>query len=291
MAPTITEETVVRDADTGHAVFAYLNVAPVTDLRAALLGIPDFATKKRTSGLVGDSKTFGAAPRRPIYGREGCLLAQLSTDRPRVHEVLVRWASALSDRLAEVEPGVVTHARDVTAEVKPDWRLGDTHWTSGVINRTSVLPYHRDTSNFPVWSAMPVVRRGVTGGHLHLPEYDVAVPCRDGWCVMFPGHQLVHGVTPIRVVAKDGYRFSVVFYALRGVKDCYTSAEETLYARRRRTKREQDMADRLGKGEPAPINDYRDAGTVTRGNVAGTRTSRRNRPVVSLCGPRPWSAE
>lgn len=40
----------------------------------------------------------------------------------------------------------------------------------------------------------------------------------------------------------DGYRYSVVYYALKGMKDCFTHAVETAYALRKRTEREQSIA-------------------------------------------------
>ena len=52
--------------------------------------------------------------------------------------------------------------------------------------------------------------------------------------------------------AKDAYRYSVVYYALRGMKDCFTFAVETSKARASRTNREDNMAKAL-KGEiPMP---------------------------------------
>jgi hypothetical protein len=126
--------------------------------------------------------------------------------------------------------------------VLPDWRLTEASlWTSGVINKESSLPYHRDGNNFDAWSVMPVVRRGVRGGHLHLPEFDMVVPCRDGYSVMFYGKRIVHGVTPMAKTMPDAYRVSVVYYALRGLKNCHTYAEETAYAARRRTERETEL--------------------------------------------------
>ena len=47
----------------------------------------------------------------------------------------------------------------------------------------------------------------------------------------------------------DGYRYSVVYYALRGMKDCYTHAVETAYGQRKRTERERDIARRVARGE------------------------------------------
>ena len=89
---------------------------------------------------------------------------------------------------------------------------------------------------------MPVLRRGVRGGALHLPEYDLTVACRDGWVVAFNGYELWHGVTPIELAEEDAYRISVVYYSLRGMKDCFSYAIEKSEGAIRRTSREQGIA-------------------------------------------------
>jgi hypothetical protein len=119
------------------------------------------------------------------------------------------------------------------------------------------MPYHRDGSNFPSWSAMPVIRHRVRGGHLHLPEYGLTVPCVDSTILYFWGQKHVHGVTPITPAPRGkSYRFTIVYYARRGMKDCATFARETAVARARRTARETKMAAeakaRLGEAAPTP---------------------------------------
>jgi len=131
-----------------------------------------------------------------------------------------------------------------------------------VINQSSALPYHRDGSNFDTWSAMPVVRRGMDGGHLHMPEYDITINCRDGWALWFNGHAYVHGVTPMKSRAKDGYRYSIVFYAKRGMKDCHTYAVEIGEARARRTAREASMAETTEEDIRARIKTGRSNGNT-----------------------------
>lgn len=270
LEPTLTTEALITDADSGEPVVAYLRFGDVAALRRAVLGFADWNTTHRASGMWNTSRTFGFSPRRPIFGREGCAPSHLTVGHPEFHEELVRWADRLADRFRDVAPEQAAAAADATAAVLPDWRLGDTHWTSGVINRTSTLPYHRDSANFKAWSAMPVLRRGVSGGYLTIPEYDLVLPCRDGWAVLFPGYELVHGVTPMTVDQPGGYRFSVVFYALRGLKDCFTVAKEAAYARERRTQREQAIVERLAAGAPPDIRDYREQGSITRAQAAPT---------------------
>jgi hypothetical protein len=172
-------------------------------------------------------------------------------EQPDVGALLETYADQFSEMLSTIDPTIVPRDRATLNAVMPDWRMGESKlWTSGVVNDTAALPYHRDGFNFPTWSAMPVLRRGVRGGHLHLPEYEITVPCDDSTVTLFTGFQYVHGVTPIRKLKKDdGYRISVVYYALRGMKNCREAAEEAAYGRRRRTEREEAMARRLAAGD------------------------------------------
>lgn len=243
--PDLVGATVAEDADTHEPVFAYLPVGPVTELRRAVLGFTYGETLRVERGIRNVSRTFGYAPRRPVHGREGCRSARLWAESPEGHAVLVAFAHRLQDMLTEMFPQVTEHDRDVMGAVADEWKLGETTWTSGVVNKSSSLPYHRDAFNFECWTAMPVLRRHMRGGYLHIPEYDVTIASRDGWAVFFPGYDLVHGVTPMRPVRPDGYRYSVVYYALRGMKNCFEHAVETAYALRKRTEREQGMAAKL----------------------------------------------
>jgi hypothetical protein len=57
----------------------------------------------------------------------------------------------------------------------------------------------------------------------------------------------------MKPVQKDAYRFSVVYYALRGMKDCHTTAlEERQYAQKKRTERENEMIANFGQTPVAP---------------------------------------
>jgi hypothetical protein len=242
--------TVIHDADTGEPVFAYMPLAEPGPLRRALLQV-DCGGVRRARNYFSRSRTFGYSPRRPVLYRESCGLTDLAKERPDIERVLESYADQFSLTLKEILPEVAEAGRAVLGQVLPEWRLGSEQlWTSGVINDTAQLPYHRDGFNFPVWSAMPVVRRGTRGGYLSIPEYGLVVPCADGTVVYFEGFRLTHGVTPIRRVKKgQGYRISVVYYALSGMKNCRDAAEETAYGRRRRTEREADMATRVAAGD------------------------------------------
>lgn len=251
-ASEIEPGTVVHDAESGAPVLAYMPLHDPGPLRRALLSIeyPDHGVR-RYNNYRTRSRVFGYRPARPMMQREDCGRTSLYSASPGAAAVVETYADQFAQTLKAILPDTVERDRAVLGGVLPEWRLGtEKLWTSGVINDTAQLPYHRDGFNFPTWSVMPVVRRGVRGGYLHIPEYGLVLPCADGTVVMFEGFRWVHGVTPISRIKKgEGYRISVVYYALRGMKNCREAAEETAAGRRKRTERERAMAARLSSGD------------------------------------------
>lgn len=244
IASNIHEAGIYRDADTGEAILVYAPFpAPVTDLRRAVLNT-QYSTTLRASGTRNNSRVFGFTNRSAVLQREACTPTSLAWESPEAQMTLNDTADILASYLREVLPEVFEHDYQEIQQVLPEWRMTeDALWTSGVINQSSALPYHRDGSNFDTWSAMPVIRRGMDGGNLHMPEWDITINCRDGWALWFNGYAAVHGVTPLKARTKDGYRYSIVFYAKRGMKDCHTYAVEVGEARKRRAEREAGMLD------------------------------------------------
>jgi hypothetical protein len=239
----IQQEGIWSDVDTGEPVLAYAPLpGDVATFRRAVMDTPWSSTLRSGQGLRNVSSTFGMAPRKAVLKRESCRPSALYYTRPDIEAVLEDTANDLTAWVQTHLPDIAAADRKEVADVLPEWRLGEeTIWTSGVINLSSQLPYHRDGANFHSWSAMPVVRRGVRGGELHLPEYDCSFTCRDGWVVYFPGWRIVHGVTPMTKVTEDGYRISVVYYSLKGMKDCHTWAVEQKRGTEKRTEREDHM--------------------------------------------------
>jgi len=259
--PNLNEAGIYRDRATGEAVLVYAPYPEkITDLRRAVLDTK-YSTTLRASGTRNVSRIFGFTNRSAVLKRESCTPTSLSWESPEAQMILNATAGVLGDYLKEQLPEVFEHDRELLEQVLPEWRLTeDALWTSGVINQASALPYHRDGSNFDTWSAMPVVRRGIDGGNLHMPEFGITINCRDGWALWFNGHAYVHGVTPLSPRSKDGYRYSIVFYAKRGMKDCHTYAVEVGEARKRRAERERGMKDTSLEAAKAKIPSGRSNG-------------------------------
>lgn len=235
----------------GEPAAAYLPLADAAVLRRAALAIGMSTSVPRNTTYRSRSRTFGYAPARVVTRRESCSLTALSRDQPEIEDVLETYADQFSSMLEMIDPDIIPRDQATLGEILPEWRIGEAKlWTSGVVNDTAALPYHRDGFNFATWSAMPVLRRGVRGGYLHLPEFGIAFACADSTVTLFPGKRWVHGVTPLfRPRKDDGYRISIVYYALSGMRDCRTAAEETAKSQIKRTEREAAMAIRIAAGD------------------------------------------
>jgi hypothetical protein len=257
-SPTYTETTRIIDAGTDTIIGLVTHLSPewVTRLRHAILPVEMDTVARMAGRMAGGGKTFGWQPKRIVNGRETCRAAGASTQFPDSHQTLTQLSSELSRQFDLLLPDRATADRHVLEQVAEEWKMEPgSLWTSGVINKSATLPYHRDGMNFHTWSAMPSLRYGTGGGHLHLPEYDITYPVRDGEVTWFCGKDLIHGVTPMytraRFTQEQAYRYSIVYYALAGMKDCRTFAEETTQSAARRTARERRMAtellERIGK--------------------------------------------
>jgi hypothetical protein len=244
LAPTVGSEVIVSDSATGDPV---LIVAPypgdLAAYRRACLAMP-MSTTYRASGIRNESQVFGYVGRRALLKREGCRACSAADSAPDAHAVLVDAARELAAHFTILHPSQARADRAlVESRVLPDWRMAGSWWTSGVLNRTSALGYHYDRNNFRgTWSAMICCRRGVRGGHLHLPGYDVVIPCADGDVVYFPGSLLMHGVTPFTRTTDDAYRFTAVYYSVSGMAHCGPADVELAAARTARTAREERIA-------------------------------------------------
>jgi len=229
LQPNVTKAGIYIDADTKEPFLAYMPMeSEVAELRKACLNINYGSTLRQNTGLRNESVTFGMAPRKAYQRRESCRPTALSFNQPAEHTVLVKLAETFGKMYQEFAPDLYNRDAQAIDVIADEWRMTDeAMWTSGVVNKSSELPYHRDGFNFATWSAMPVVRRNMDGGCLSFPEYDIVVACRDGWVLFFPGYKYLHGVTPMHTTSKDGYRYSVVYYALKGMKDCFTYAVES----------------------------------------------------------------
>ena len=246
----ITAPARLVDADTGEVV-ASLFEAPAghAELRRALrrvkCGLAD-----RTSGMFTRARTFGAMPRRPLR-QNFCNRASLDNQQPAEFEVLERWGEKASAIVRSAWPDAWERSEAFVQSIPREWTLSGEIFTSGIVNQTTALRYHRDRGNFKDnVSAMYVFKRDCDGGHLVLPEYRVALAFDKPSILVFEGQNVVHGVSPLRLRSNLGYRYSLVYFAMKGLLKCGTCSEELDRIRTLRAAKEAKRAATPPKDKP-----------------------------------------
>lgn len=227
----------------GVKVLTYLKHFPMEDLRAAVRAVDNISVSRRQSGVPSQSRVFGFSPRMPVQQRDYCASATLNREFPASKDVLFYYAQVFTHLLETHHPERLAVSRAALEKVKPEWIIPGSVFTSGIINQDNPLQYHYDGGNFEgTWSAMAVFKEQTTGGHLALPEFGVKLACQDSSILIFDGQSELHGVTPIRKMSADAYRFSIVFYSLAQLCKCGTPSEELRRAQVQRTQVEMKRA-------------------------------------------------
>ena len=117
---------------------------------------------------------------------------------------------------------------DAAERAHADWLIGDTPYTSCIVNADSAAPLHRDTGNVELTgSLMWVMRQKTTGGHLWVPELQALLRCDHGLLLAFYGEELWHGCTRIKNLGTPGaHRYSLVAYARKQIAEAGSYAQE-----------------------------------------------------------------
>ncbi|MBL7989813.1 MAG: hypothetical protein JNN25_00110 [Candidatus Kapabacteria bacterium] len=215
---------------------------PLTELLSAVQAV-HYERDTRTNGLKTTSAIFGYNSRNVIR-KDYCSATRMSYKQPQEHAVLCEFAQVLTALYTEEFPEIYAkHEALVQEKILPEWKIGTTPFTSGIVNKNNALKYHFDSGNFAgVLSNMIVLKHGVEGGHLSCPEYDCAFEVANGSVVLFDGQKILHGVTPIRRTNIKSYRYSVVYYTLQQMWQCKPIEEETQRIRATHTERERKRA-------------------------------------------------
>lgn len=186
----------------------------------------------RLSGISSFNKVFGTLQPSKLRQRFGCKSAALNRDQPYLVSQLYKLAVESFEKLKEHEPHRANdHNELVKTKIHKDWLMSNTPFSSGIINYSAALPYHRDSGNIKgSWSAMVCSRKNMTGGNLHLPEYDITLGVPNNSLIWFNGQTIWHGVTPMKATHKNAYRFTIVYYAKNGVCECSNLIDEPVRA-------------------------------------------------------------
>ena len=162
----------------------------------------------------------------------------MAKENPEAHDLLTAWTQRITEFYERLAPDAARHHKQETKNKIPvEYQIPESMFTSGIVNKSNQLPYHYDSGNFKgAWSAMLALTKGIDGGHLVIPEYDLALAVTDGSLSFFDGQAKLHGVTPFTRTRTDAERYTIVWYSLRKLWECLPRREEIRLANSRVTK-------------------------------------------------------
>jgi hypothetical protein len=258
----INESVLLRDGDTGKVVaIQFLLDDESKEVRRELFRHLKFdkvfkekkinpkakvQSTMRLSGMAYQSEVFGYTAPVKIRRRYGASAARFTYERPEMTKLLDRMTVVAWEKFQELLPEQAkSHEELVEGLILRDWWIAGAPFTSGIINNTAALPYHRDSRNVQKsWSMMLCLRKDMDGGGLHLPEYDITFGIPDGSMTYFDGQSTWHGVTPLLRKRKGAIRFTMVWYSKIDLQGASSKEEEIAEAKRLATDNEAGEARR-----------------------------------------------
>lgn len=233
-------------------IYVKLNPAEIAAGREVVLHAP-YTDSRRTSGLPTRSAVFGAMPRLNVRNYY-CRYTAASVEHPELLKRVVLFSKMIANYYVTYLPEAYRYHQGASDKIEKEYLLPDTPFTTCNFNINHAIKYHRDTGNEKgVFSNVIILRENCIGGYLVLPEFGIALSQSNGALILFDGQKLIHGVTDIQQVRADGYRCSIVLYALAAMANCYPYAEELEHAREKREVIHESfdrLADAAAAGKP-----------------------------------------
>jgi hypothetical protein len=168
------------------------------------------------------STILGSVPPKPHMRRNYPSMSsvhQVKSAQTFVKAMLLACREA-EETIRDVTPNIYEEQeRIINENVPPQWRFGRL-FTSSISNSNIAVQYHRDALNLQgCVNVILAKKRNAKGGNTTIPDYAATVDSSDNSMLVYPAWRNVHGVTPIRPTAPDGYRNSLVFYPLKAFKN------------------------------------------------------------------------
>ena len=234
--PIIDEDTVIIDEATGETLLIYTDTDTLldTDRMIDALSKVKFSVNRRTNGLVTQSEIIGYRPRMVgLAGKKTCSKTAFGNKYKSIEDDLFAVAKSAEKLYNEYAAERYKNHADLAENVRSEYLMPETHFTSGIINKNNPLKYHLDTGNFKdVFSIMLGLKKDIKGGYLHIPELKVNLKISNGSLSMFDGQRFVHGVTPMVGTTEKSYRFTIVFYSLVQMWNCLETSLEVANAKK-----------------------------------------------------------
>jgi hypothetical protein len=231
----IDEEAIVTVGDEVIAVYKKAGF-DLTAIRNACFNL-EFSTYVRTSGLLTQTENINASPRNSLRTNK-CRKTKLHDSNPEIHQVFLYYAKKIANEymtfFSKQYAKQIQRTYASEKRVHESYRIAGTPFTSGVINKDTALGYHRDIANTKDGiSCMLILKEGLAGGELILPEVKIGFACQDGYILLFDGQKYIHGVTAFASAqGSRGYRYTTVYYNNKAMSLCLPPEQEEQYYKR-----------------------------------------------------------
>ena len=200
------------------------NLANIADAELNSSRVPK-SEMKRSSGLFGSkdkdirqySCIIGSIPPKPHMRRNYASRSSVHSSKTAqiFIKAMVKTGIESLKIIRDVSPEIYKNHKDsVEKKVPEKWRFADL-FTSSISNCNIACGIHQDNLN--VKNAVNVIitkRKNATGGNLYVPDYETTFNSADNSMLVYPAWRNMHGVTPIVPTHDNGYRNSLIWYAL-----------------------------------------------------------------------------
>lgn len=198
-----------------------------------------YTTGVRSRGLKSQSAIFGYRPKVTMR-QDFCSSTSMINNFPKQHYFITEYAKNLTQYYKQYFPDIFKiHENIVNEKILGEWTIDGTPFTSGIVNKDNPLKYHHDSGNFKgVLSNMVAFKKGMKGGRLVFPEYNIKFEIDDNTLSVFDGQSILHGVTNFEKENEDAYRYTIVYYSLEQMWRCDSINEEINRIRKKKKERE-----------------------------------------------------
>lgn len=200
------------------------NLANIADAELNSSRVPK-SEMKRSSGLFGSEEKdirqysciIGSIPPKPHMRRSYASRSSVHSSKTAQTfiKAMVKTGIESLEIIKSISPEIYkNHKKSVIEKVPEKWRFADL-FTSSISNCNIACGIHQDNLN--VKNAINVIitkRRNATGGNLYVPDYETTFNSADNSMLVYPAWRNMHGVTPIIPTHENGYRNSLIWYAL-----------------------------------------------------------------------------
>lgn len=192
----------------------------------------DGSVSKTRIGATVESSIIGYYDRYPRMNY--CRACAWNYAHPEAWRRAIPMIEQISDLFKLFAPEKYNYQASVAAQVRKEWLIGNSVFSTVTVNKNFRTAVHRDGLNLDnSFSAFNVLRAGqFIGGNLVFPRYRIAVSA-DNQDLLFFMPQEPHGNTEMKAINGKPYeRLSFVYYLRDKMRDCGTLEQELERGRR-----------------------------------------------------------